>query len=160
MAKKIFLLFIIFTAMSGSSYSGSISIYWGQNAKEGTLADTCSTGRFAYVNIAFLAVFGNNLVPALNLDNHCDPSTNGCTGLADDIRSCQSKGVKVLLSIGGGDGFYFLSSSQDAQNVAQYLWDNYLGGTSHSRPFGDAVLDGIDFDIEGGSIDHWDELAR
>ena len=25
-----------------------------------------------------------------------------------------------------------------------------LGGTSSTRPFGDAVLDGVDLDIEGG----------
>ncbi|KAA8530200.1 hypothetical protein F0562_004909 [Nyssa sinensis] len=145
--------------MIPGSHSGSIAIYWGQNVEEGTLADTCSTGRFAYVNIAFLSVFGNNQTPILDVQNHCDPNTNGCTGLAKDIRLCQSKGVKVMLSIGGGNGGYYLTSSEDAKQVAQYLWDNYLGGTSPSRPFGDAVLDGIDFDIEGGTIEHWDELA-
>ncbi|KAK4848368.1 hypothetical protein QYF36_012141 [Acer negundo] len=34
------------------------------------------------------------------------------------------------------------------------------GVKSKSRPLGDAVLDGIDFDIAGGSNQHWDELAR
>ena len=33
------------------------------------------------------------------------------------------------------------------QEVAQYLWDNYLGGTSANRPLGSAFLDGINFDI-------------
>ncbi|WOH05081.1 hypothetical protein DCAR_0624493 [Daucus carota subsp. sativus] len=161
MGNKSCFLILLFAAMTSSSYSGSIAIYWGQNVEEGSLADTCSSGNFAYVNIAFLAVFGNYQVPGLNLDKHCDPlSKGGCTGLANDIKSCQRQGVKVMLSIGGGDGFYFLSSTQDAKNVSQYLWDNFLGGTSESRPFGDAVLDGIDFDIEGGTLDHWDELAR
>ncbi|PKI66215.1 hypothetical protein CRG98_013383 [Punica granatum] len=41
-----------------------------------------------------------------------------------------------------------------------YLWNNFLGGRSSSRPLGDAVLDGIDFDIEGGTGRHWDDLAR
>lgn len=40
------------------------------------------------------------------------------------------------------------------------MWDHFLGGQSSSRPLGDAVLDGIDFDIEGGSNQYWDELAR
>lgn len=40
------------------------------------------------------------------------------------------------------------------------MWDNFLGGQSNSRPLGDAVLDGIDFDIEGGTSQHWDELAK
>ncbi|KAK2661689.1 hypothetical protein Ddye_000263 [Dipteronia dyeriana] len=51
------------------------------------------------------------------------------------------KNVKVLLSIRGGDGSYFLTSSDDVKKMADYLWNNYLGGKSDSRPFGDAVLD-------------------
>ncbi|KAJ6969807.1 hypothetical protein NC653_034379 [Populus alba x Populus x berolinensis] len=34
------------------------------------------------------------------------------------------------------------------------------GGQSSSRPLGDAVLDGIDFDIEQGSTLYWEDLAR
>ncbi|KAG6663599.1 hypothetical protein CIPAW_02G036700 [Carya illinoinensis] len=65
-----------------------------------------------------------------------------------------------MLSIGGGAGSYTLTSTNDAQQVATYLWNNFLGGQSSSRPLGDAVLDGIDFDIEEGTTQHWDELAR
>jgi chitinase len=47
------------------------------------------------------------------------------------------------------------------RSVADYLWNNFLGGESDSRPLGDAVLDGIDFDIEAaGTNEHWDELAE
>ncbi|OMO69359.1 hypothetical protein COLO4_29106 [Corchorus olitorius] len=160
MASNMFMiLLLILGILTSPCYSGSISIYWGQNVKEGTLADTCKTGRFEYVIISFLCVFGNNQVPQLDLDNHCDPSNKRCVGLADDIQSCQKMNVKVLLSIGGGDGSYSLVSSKEAKEFGDYLWDNYLGGNSTDRPFGDAVLDGIDFDIEGGSPDHYDELA-
>ncbi|KAL4178670.1 hypothetical protein AMTRI_Chr13g83430 [Amborella trichopoda] len=152
-------LFIL-GALVVCSNGGKISIYWGQNGNEGTLAETCATGNYGFVNIAFLCTFGNGLTPQINLAGHCDPYSNGCTGLSDDIRSCQESGVKVMLSIGGGAGGYYLSSAEDASQVAQYLWDNFLGGTSSSRPLGDAVLDGIDFDIEGGTPDHWDDLAR
>ncbi|ERN06154.1 hypothetical protein AMTR_s00016p00105840 [Amborella trichopoda] len=94
----------------------------------------------------------------INLAGHCEPYSNGCTGLSDDITSCQSQGVKVILSIGGGGaGSYYLASSDDTKQVARYLWNNYLGGHSSSRPLGDAVLD---FDVEGGTNQHWDELAR
>ncbi|OEL27047.1 Acidic endochitinase [Dichanthelium oligosanthes] len=48
-------------------------------------------------------------------------------------RSCQSMGVRVMPSIGGGH--------------------------SDKRPLGDAVLDGVDFDIEGGNPDHYGALA-
>ncbi|PHU04954.1 hypothetical protein BC332_25776 [Capsicum chinense] len=38
--------------------------------------------------------------------------------------------------------------------------NNFLGGKSSSRPLGDAILDGIDFDIKGGTNKHWDNLAH
>lgn len=143
-----------------NTQGGGIAIYWGQNGQEGTLAETCNTGNYDFVNVAFLATFGNGQTPMINLAGHCDPYSNGCTGLSDDIKTCQSKGIKVILSIGGGAGSYYLASSDDARQVATYLWNNFLGGHSSSRPLGDAVLDGIDFDIEGGTNQHWDDLAR
>ncbi|PQM37071.1 hevamine-A [Prunus yedoensis var. nudiflora] len=139
--------------------AAGIAIYWGQNGNEGTLEETCATGNYEFVNLAFLPTFGNGQTPMINLAGHCDPYTNGCTGLSSDIKSCQAKGVKVILSIGGGAGSYYLTSKEDARQVATYLWNNFLGGSSSSRPLGDAVLDGIDFDIEGGTNLHWDDLA-
>ncbi|GJN18003.1 hypothetical protein PR202_gb05114 [Eleusine coracana subsp. coracana] len=92
---------------------------------------------------------------------HCDLESGDCVKIGSDITTCQSAGVKVLLSIGGGAGGYNLSSPSDAQGVATYLWDHFLGGTSRSRPFGSAVLDGIDFDIQTGSDSiYFDRLAK
>ncbi|KAG2725412.1 hypothetical protein I3760_01G064800 [Carya illinoinensis] len=147
-------------ALAVSSNAGGIAIYWGQNGNEGTLVETCATRNYDYVNIAFLATFGNGQTPVINLAGHCDPSNNGCTSISSAVKSCQAKGIKVILSIGGGAGSYSLTSSDDARQVATYLWNNFLGGQSSSRPLGDAVLDGIDFDIEGGSNLYWDDLAR
>ncbi|KAG1367720.1 acidic endochitinase [Cocos nucifera] len=154
------LLPLLLLALVAGSHAGSIAVYWGQNGNEGTLADTCSTGLYAYVNLAFLTTFGNGQTPVLNLAGHCDPSSGTCTSLSSDIQSCQSQGVKVLLSLGGASGSYSLSSADDAQSVANYLWDNFLGGSSTSRPLGDAVLDGIDFDIEATNGDFFDDLAK
>ncbi|TXG62961.1 hypothetical protein EZV62_009955 [Acer yangbiense] len=143
--------------------AGDIAIYWGQNGPngdEGTLAETCATGNYQYVNIAFLITFGNGQTPVINLAAHCNPTNNGCASLSSDITSCQAGQVKVMLSIGGAGGNHTLNSTEDAKNVATYLWDNFLGGQSSSRPLGDAVLDGIDFYIESGSSQHWDDLAR
>ncbi|KAI4370144.1 hypothetical protein MLD38_018522 [Melastoma candidum] len=152
-------LLVILVLLAGGE-AGGISIYWGQNGNEGTLRETCATGNYEYVNIAFLPVFGNGQTPIINLAGHCDPYSHECTKLSPDIKSCQERGVKVMLSIGGGAGSYILTSEEDARQVATYLWDNFLGGKSSSRPLGDAVLDGIDFDIEGGSSQHYDDLAR
>ncbi|KAL2497791.1 Acidic endochitinase [Abeliophyllum distichum] len=158
--KVILLAFFSLCLILGYSNAGKIAIYWGQNRNEGTLAETCATKDYNFVNIAFLPTFGNGQTPIINLAGHCDPYTNGCTNLSADIKSCQAKGIKVMLSIGGGAGSYYLTSSEDARQVATYLWKNFLGGKSSSRPLGNAVLDGIDFDIEGGTNQHWDDLAR
>ncbi|CAK9134357.1 unnamed protein product [Ilex paraguariensis] len=154
-----FITLVMVILVVGSD-AGGIAIYWGQNGNEGTLAETCATENYRFVNLAFLSTFGNGQTPMINLAGHCDPYSNGCTGLSSDIKSCQAKGIKVMLSIGGGAGSYSLASSADARQVATYLWNNFLGGQSSSRPLGEAVLDGIDFDIEGGTSQHWDELAR
>ncbi|CAI9762456.1 unnamed protein product [Fraxinus pennsylvanica] len=166
MASYLQISFLIFTILIASFFSssqsqgGGIAVYWGQNGGEGTLAAACATGFYQYVNIAFLITFGNGQTPVLNLAGHCDPPSGTCTSISNDIRACQNQGIKVLLSLGGGVGSYTLSSAADAQEVADYLWNTYLGGQSSSRPLGDAVLDGIDFDIEGGTVLFWDDLAR
>ncbi|KAJ0986232.1 hypothetical protein J5N97_004588 [Dioscorea zingiberensis] len=151
---------LIVAALTITSNAGGIAVYWGQNGNEGSLADTCSSGNYQYVIISFLTTFGNGQTPALNLAGHCNPNNGGCVSVGAEIKSCQSQNIKVFLSLGGASGSYTLTSTEDAQQVADYLWNNYLGGSSSSRPLGDAVLDGIDFDIEGGTTQHWDELAQ
>ncbi|PKA55744.1 Acidic endochitinase [Apostasia shenzhenica] len=158
--KSPFFSFLIIASLLPISQAGKIAVYWGQNGNEGTLAETCASGNYDFVILSFLCSFGNGQNPQLNLAGHCDPYSNGCTGLSRNISSCQAKGVKVILSIGGAAGSYILTSQDDARQVSTYIWNNYLGGQSPSRPLGDAVLDGVDFDIEGGSPNHYDDLAR
>ncbi|KAL3524365.1 hypothetical protein ACH5RR_017210 [Cinchona calisaya] len=155
-----FLLMVLVSSFFRSSQAAGIAIYWGQNGGEGTLAATCATGYYQYVNLAFLITFGAGQTPVLNLAGHCDPPSGTCKSLSNDINACQSRGIKVLLSLGGGVGNYRLTSAEDAKQVANYLWNNFLGGQSNSRPLGNAILDGIDFDIEAGSGLYWDDLAR
>ncbi|KAM3333916.1 hypothetical protein ACQJBY_028778 [Aegilops geniculata] len=152
---------ILLVALFATCHAGSIAVYWGQNDGEVSLAKTCASGNYKFVVVAFLPKFGKGQKPELNLAGHCDPLSGGCKILSKDIHSCQRRGVKVLLSLGGADGSYGLSSRGDARQVAMYLWNTYLGGTrSSSRPLGDAVLDGIDFDIEKGGSKFWGDLAR
>ncbi|XP_038709070.1 hevamine-A-like [Tripterygium wilfordii] len=151
---------LLVLALFSSSEAGKIAIYWGQNGNEGVLTHTCITNKYGYVNIAFLNKFGNGQTPGIDLAGHCNPASGGCKAVSIGIKNCQNHGIKVMLSIGGGFGSYSLSSRADAKNVADYLWNNFLGGQSSSRPLGDAVLDGIDFDIELGSNSYYDDLAR
>lgn len=155
------LFLLISLALVSSINAKGIVVYWGQNVNEGSLTETCNSGLYEIVNMAFLTKFGNGQQPLINLAGHCNPASNGCKNLSEDIKNCQKKGIKVMLSIGGGTTGYSLSSARDAGNVADYIWNNFLGGKSGSRPFGDAVLDGIDFDIEvGGGESYYAELAR
>nr|GMD64937.1 acidic endochitinase-like [Ipomoea batatas] len=152
---------LLLSFINTSLGEGEIGIYWGQNGNEGSLGDTCASNNYKIVNIAFLTTFGNGRTPVLNLAGHCDPANDQCTGLSADISACKGLGIKVMLSIGGGSsGSYSLSSADDAKKVAQYLWDNYLGGQSKSRPLGDERLDGIDFVMSSGSGQFYDELAK
>ncbi|KAB5524179.1 hypothetical protein DKX38_021928 [Salix brachista] len=155
------LLSILLVSFCKPSNGAGIAIYWGQYGEEGSLADTCNTGNYQFVNVAFLYKFGNGVpTPVLDLAGHCSPSAGTCTVFSDQIKSCQSQGIKVLLSIGGATPTYSLSSADEAAQLANYIWNNFLGGQSSSRPLGDAILDGVDFDIEVGSGQFWDDLAR
>ncbi|GAB4860792.1 hypothetical protein Ancab_035955 [Ancistrocladus abbreviatus] len=153
------ILTLLLLVLPLKSNAGGIAVYWGQGDGEGTLTETCNSGLYKYVNIAFLFKFGNGQTPQLNLAGHCDPASGGCKSLSNDIRNCQNRGITVLLSIGGGAGSYTVTSQNDAVAVAQYLWDNFLGGHSNNRPLGDAVLDGINFDIEQGGSQYYTDLA-
>ncbi|NP_001312735.1 basic endochitinase precursor [Nicotiana tabacum] len=155
----LFILPIFLLLLTSKVKAGDIVVYWGQDVGEGKLIDTCNSGLYNIVNIAFLSSFGNFQTPKLNLAGHCEPSSGGCQQLTKSIRHCQSIGIKIMLSIGGGTPTYTLSSVDDARQVADYLWNNFLGGQSSFRPLGDAVLDGIDFDIELGQP-HYIALAR
>ncbi|KAJ3684926.1 hypothetical protein LUZ61_014090 [Rhynchospora tenuis] len=159
---SLILIPLLLCFLAASVRSGGIAVYWGQNGNEGTLKSTCDSGNYVIVILAFITTFGNGRTPVLNLAGHCNPFRGGCKSLTADINACQARGIKILLSLGGGSGSYTLSSPSDAQNVAKYLWDSYLGGTSLStdRPLGSAVLDGIDLDIELGGTSYYDVLAK
>ncbi|XP_054799599.1 acidic endochitinase-like [Prosopis cineraria] len=159
-ASLLFLPLLLISSLIATSSAAGIAVYWGQNGNEGSLADACNTGNYQFINIGFLFVFDNGQTPKLNLAGHCDGTASTCAGFSNDIKTCQSKGIKVLLSLGGGSGGYSLNSTDEAKQLANYLWNNFLGGSSTSRPLGDAVLDGMDFDMEAGNGQHWEELAR
>lgn len=151
------LLSLLTLKSSEASSSNGIAIYWGQNNGDQSLTSTCDTGNYKIVLIAFLNQFGCGKTPSLNLAGHCG-DWSPCTKLQPEIQHCQQNGIKVFLSLGGGVGDYSLCSPQDAKDVANYLYNNFL--TGQSGPFGSVTLDGIDFDIESNTFNYWDNLAR
>ncbi|PCH42234.1 glycoside hydrolase family 18 protein [Wolfiporia cocos MD-104 SS10] len=149
--------------------------YWGQNSYGATGTNTayyqqnlsyyCQDDVINAFPIAFLNVFfGEGGEPSIDLANICstanDPVFEGtqlpvCTFMASDIETCQSAGKIVTISLGGATGSAGFSNESQAEEFANTIWNLFLGGSSDIRPFGDAVLDGVDLDIEGGSTEYF-----
>lgn len=78
------------------------------------------------------------------MDNATFPGTGlaNCASLASDIQTCQAKGKILTLSLGGGGVNVGFDSDSQAESFADTIWNDFLGGSSSTRPFGSAVLDG------------------
>ncbi|KAG6830720.1 hypothetical protein H0H92_014999 [Tricholoma furcatifolium] len=108
-----------------------------------------STGGMPQIDFAGLCSSDTDPFPGTKLAN-CQS-----TSLADDIKTCQANGKIITLSLGGATGTAGFSSDSQAEQFADTIWNSFLGGTSDTRPFGSAVLDGIDLDIESGNTDSY-----
>jgi len=151
-------------------------VYWGQNSagtftnvasqQEQPLRTLCQDSSYDIIVVGFVYLFpsaaGNSdsTLPGMNFANHCEvpfddanPFVLNCTAnVAPDIQYCQQRGKKILLSFGGGVGNYGFTSDAQAVTFATTVWNMFLGGSGAKyRPFGNAVFDGVDLDIEGGS---------
>ncbi|KAI8887563.1 carbohydrate-binding module family 19 protein [Backusella circina FSU 941] len=154
----------LFTLGAQAAYSSTgrnVMYYWGQNSAGGSttqssLGTYCSSGQVDAVILSFLDVFNVGGLPDINLSNACagtffsGTSLLTCPAVGTDIKTCQSLGVKVILSLGGASGAYSLADDAAASTFANTIWNMFGGGSSSTRPFGDAVIDGVDLDIEGG----------
>ncbi|KAJ2615668.1 Chitinase 2, partial [Coemansia sp. RSA 1365] len=128
--------------------------YYGQNSasNQKSLGEYCKDATEDLIVLAFMNGFPNIL---LNFANACETTFDGssllhCPNMAEDIKYCQSQGKAVVLSMGGASGAYGFGSESDGTQFADTVWNMFLKGNSTQRPFDDAVLDGIDLDIEGG----------
>ncbi|OKL58538.1 Endochitinase 2 [Talaromyces atroroseus] len=141
--------------------TGKSVLYWGQNG--GGVEENNDPGTYcngtAGVDIlilSFLYQYGNGVtVPGGLFGQTCQVLSNtgsaqGCDEVAAAVTTCQENGIQVFLSVGGSLGGYSLSSIEEAEAIGQYLWDAYGNGVNSSvtRPFGDAIVNGWDFDIE------------
>jgi chitinase len=154
--------------------TGKLNAYWGQT-KSIRLREYCDLDTFEYVTVGFV----NNSpefdtsglkYPGTNFGANCaaDVYENGgqkskllsnCNLISADIPYCQSKGKKVLLSIGGAPGegtHYNVTTDANGEYFAQFLWEAFgpkNPSSSTPRPFDvtgqpPVVVDGFDFDIE------------
>ncbi|KAJ5833357.1 endochitinase 2 [Penicillium riverlandense] len=139
-------------------------VYWGQNGggveENNDLASYCNgTSGIDILVLAFLYQYGNgNDIASGIIGQSCSISggtgePSQCDALASAIKTCQSAGIKIILSLGGAVGAYSLQSQQEAETIGQNLWDAYgnSGNGTVPRPFGDVYVNGWDFDIEASS---------
>ncbi|EPZ32890.1 Glycoside hydrolase, superfamily domain-containing protein [Rozella allomycis CSF55] len=66
-----------------------------------------------------------------------------CPDIENDIKQCQSLGKKIIISVVNLGSTTSMKNEQDGENVANMIWNSFLGG-SGNRPFGSAILDGVD----------------
>jgi chitinase len=163
MANLKFFIFEILLIASATAYVPKNVIYWGQesNGKESSLATYCNSGSYDVIVLAFVYMFptdGSSQYPGMNFAGHCGTSYNKanpelliCPTIEADIKTCQARGVQILLSFGGAEGTYGFSDNSQASAFADTVWNMFLGGNGSIRPFGTAILDGVDLDIESGS---------
>lgn len=144
--------------------TGETVVYWGQNGGgviEATdLATYCSiSSGIDIIVLAFLYQYGNGVtVPGGGFGQTCyilagSGTAQSCSAVASAITTCQNNGVKILLSLGGASGGYSLTSQTEAKAIGDYLWQAYGNPSSITvpRPFGNAIVNGWDFDIENAS---------
>ncbi len=151
-------------------------IYWGQNGYGSTdpnsnnwerpLGETCESGDYDVVVLGFVPWYFDTRnpgdLPGMNFSFHCETAFDGyvsllhCPQIAQDIETCQSLGVKTLMSLGGAVGTYTFTDNTQAREFAHTVWDMFLGGSDENlpRPFDDVVLDGVDLDIEAGGVNY------
>ncbi|KAK5133432.1 hypothetical protein LTR08_007771 [Meristemomyces frigidus] len=160
---------VLASASAAFNAAGSTNVitYWGQGANQQRLVETCKNPYIDVINLGFVDVFpdqGPGDWPGTNFGNACwgDVYENDgvnttllktCPNLADDITTCQELyGKKILLSIGGGSpNTYYIDDDASGKSFADFLWGAFGPSSANSgqpRPFGDASVDGFDFDIE------------
>ncbi|KAL8921010.1 MAG: hypothetical protein Q9172_004233 [Xanthocarpia lactea] len=150
-----------------------MAVYWGQGPNQQRLAHFCADSNIDIIPIAFLNVFPDQVgggYPGTNFGNQCgdetfknkdgsdSPLLSNCPLIGPDIKTCQALGKKILLSLGGAiPTDQSINDDESAVAFARFLW-NAFGPEDATydgpRPFGDAVVDGFDFDIESAVSDN------
>ncbi|KAF8649840.1 hypothetical protein AX16_005603 [Volvariella volvacea WC 439] len=162
-----FLLELVTARAFSNDRKDNLAVYWGQASagRQQRLSFYCQDDIIDVIPMAFLYIFfGEGGLPVIDFANICSQSGSGtfpgtrladCSFLESDIRTCQARGKILTLSLGGATAEAGFTSDSQARQFAKTIWDLFLGGRSSMRPFGDAILDGVDLDIESGSPAHY-----
>ncbi|KAK4610444.1 Class III chitinase [Fulvia fulva] len=155
------------------SNAQNLAVYWGQNSygaasgglEQMNISTYCQNANIDIIPMGFVVNITTSPggQPQINFANQgyqCGifPGTNlwNCPTYTAEINQCQQAyGKTILLSIGGATyherGF---PSKAAAEAYAQLIWNTFGPVNSSSnalRPFGSAVVDGFDLDLEDGN---------
>ncbi|KAJ3348096.1 hypothetical protein HDU83_001582 [Entophlyctis luteolus] len=126
----------------------------------------CDTGYYNYLSFAFLNKFGSvdfaagywkiqfgsfsvsdYVTGVYEYDGTSVASSSDTAGFATlglDVSYCQSKGIKIIISVGGDNYSPYGFGTGDGVLYANLWYNQFFGGNSTVRPFGTGVkLDGI-----------------
>ncbi|CAO3640813.1 unnamed protein product [Cunninghamella echinulata] len=151
--------------------------YWGQNSaskEKGSdaqkpLSYYCQDDTQDILIISFVHIFGMGDSFSFDIStagNKCDgllPNSlllNCENTMEKEIQFCQKRNKKVFLSLGGASGSYGLSSPKEGEKWAKLIWNTFGNGKAKHRPFGKAIVDGFDLDIEAGSIEGYTSFVN
>ncbi|KAI9206831.1 glycoside hydrolase superfamily, partial [Polychytrium aggregatum] len=135
-----------FSASALANYVDVVS-YWGAHPTAGELPlrSYCDLNVYTIIHLSFI----DHLSPA-GFDS--DITQRNMTAIAQDVLYCQSKGIRIGISVGGALGSVAVSSDATGISIANDLWNNFLAGTTplSQRAIPGVIFDGVDFDIEAG----------
>lgn len=162
------------------SAKNNVALYWGQNAFSALSNDTtkqqkdllyyCKQPDIDIIPIGFLYRWGPQYgdLPLVDFSNACTgwqtfPGSKllYCPTIGQDIITCQQTyKKKIILSLGGGvKGYTGFNSTTDASKFADKVWAMFGNKWSYYRPFGEAIVDGFDLDLEFGPPTGYDTVA-
>ncbi|KAL7752531.1 hypothetical protein RI367_002065 [Sorochytrium milnesiophthora] len=154
--------------------------YWGQDKARGLypydsnfaeyeLADFCANTPYQVVRLAYVRDFVSvGGMPGIDFSIHCTFPTNAasiavgqhptsgfallsCPAIGNGITQCQNRGKRVILVMSPIPSLFGNQTSNAAINV----WNLFLGGQSNLRPFGSAVLDGVELAVRNSDSTPW-----
>lgn len=127
------------------------------------MGEVCTASSYTIINLAYMVDhFSTNDYPALDFSTHCNWSTSAypgfskttegvtllkCPQIESDILLCQKLGKKIMLSI--SPYHETMLSDSDGMRSAENVWNLFFTGKGTEgnktiRPFGEAILDGVD----------------
>lgn len=128
--KSLFAVLMLLESVIGSG-AGGIAIYWGPERGWRHIGRNLCHGKLWILEPGLSGDFWERKEAH---DEPCRPLwpiQQRMHWVEFNITSCQAEGIKVMLSISGGAGGYSLASSEDARQLAIYLWTTSWEASPH-----------------------------